>query len=128
MIRQPSGLHRSGAPSLLGGPDTTTRLRFEPARCAAVRFVRADCNGDGDVDIADALCALGWLFADGPPPACAAATNANGDSKADISDVTFLLHHLFTGGPAPAAPFPDCGPCSNEADGELACETPSRNC
>ncbi len=87
------------------------------------RFRRGDCTGDGNVDIADATCALNWLFAEAPVPGCLAALNTNGDNTVDLADPVFLLNFLFAGGPAPVDPFPDCGPGMLPADAELGCET-----
>ena len=84
-------------------------------------FLRGNCNDDGNVDMADAVCILNWLFACGAAPGCVAATNTNGDDGADITDATYLLNHLFSGGPVPVAPFPDCGPGTLPADEALGC-------
>ncbi len=84
------------------------------------RFLRGDCNDDGKIDLADAVCVLNWLFAGEAAPGCVAATNTNGDDDANIADATYLLNHLFAGGPAPAQPFPDCG--TGDLAG-LGCET-----
>jgi len=100
---------------------------MEPSAVPEVSFLRGDCNDDGNVDIADATCALNWLFAGGPAPGCSAALNTNGDAKVDITDATYLLNHLFSGGPAPVAPFPDCGPGMLPTDADT-CETPPGNC
>ena len=69
---------------------------------------RGDCNTDGNVDIADALCLLGVLFA-GDPISCLDAGDANDDGSIDIGDPITILQSLFVGiGPLPS-PYPDCG-------------------
>ncbi len=93
-------------------------------RVAEVKFRRGDCNADGAVDIADAVCILNWLFTGGAAPGCVAATNTNGDDAANVADATYLLNHLFAEGPALVAPFPDCGPATLPADEELSCVNP----
>jgi len=93
-----------------------------------IRFLRADCNDDGEVDISDAVCILEWLFLGQAEPGCVAATNTNGDEAVDISDPVSLLGFLFLGGPPPVDPSPDCGTSDLERDWELGCETPQRNC
>ena len=90
----------------------------------APAFLRGDCNDDGAVNIADATCALNWLFAGGPAPGCIAALNTNGDAKVDIADPVSLLNFLFAGGSPPVAPFPDCGPGMLPSDAELGCANP----
>ncbi len=92
-----------------------------------VAFVRANCNGDGGVDISDAVCILNWLFAGAPEPGCLASLNANGDGEVNITDPVWLLSFLFAGGPAPMEPFPDCGPGMLPADTALGCANPP-NC
>jgi len=91
-------------------------------------FLRGDCNGDGKVDISDAVCSLNWLFLGGEAPGCLAVTNANGDVGVDISDSIWILEFLFLGGPAPAEPFPGCGVGRLEADERLGCKTLSNQC
>lgn len=102
-------------------------LNLTGGAAGAGPFLRGDCNDDGGVDIADAVCILNWLFLGGNTPGCLAATNTNGDAGADISDGTYLLNHLFLGGPPPVAPSPECGPGELPAD-EKTCETPQENC
>ncbi len=92
-----------------------------------MKFKRGDCNDDGNVNLADAVCILNWLFSGGDAPGCVAATNTNSDDVANISDATSLLNFLFSGGPAPAQPYPDCGPSALPADKALSCENP-RDC
>jgi len=102
-------------------------IGFGPIAPTPAVFRRGDCNDDGRVDIADAVCTLGWLFLARDPPGCIAATNTNGDAGQDISDATFLLNHLFLGGPAPVPPHPECGPGTLPEDAET-CEKPPQHC
>ena len=90
-------------------------------------FRRGDCTDDGEVNVADAVCMLNWLFAGAGMPGCVAALNTNGDAVVNIADPVSLLDFLFAAGPAPAAPFPDCGPGTLPADAELGCANPP-NC
>lgn len=66
--------------------------------------VPGDVNGDGKLDIADAVRMLGYLFSRGAPPPCPNLADANNDTKLDISDAISILAHLFAHGPPPAAP------------------------
>jgi hypothetical protein len=72
-------------------------------------FLRADCNGDGDVDISDPISLLGYLFLGSSAVGCADACDANDDNALDISDSIQALNYMFLGGPAPAPPFGSCG-------------------
>ena len=91
-----------------------------------LKFTRGDCNSDGKVDLADAVCALNSLFGGAATPDCRAALDVNGDANVNITDPVSLLNFLFAGGLAPAAPFPDCGPTALATDKALGCENPPR--
>ena len=83
------------------------QLLFVPGPAAP--FVRADANGDGDLDISDAIWTLMALFAGGPAPQCEDAADANDDGRLDLADAIYLLGFLFLGEEAPPAPHPACG-------------------
>ena len=54
-------------------------------------------NGDGLVDISDAIRTLNTLFtSSAPEPQCVDALNANGDDAIDISDAIFTIGYLFS--------------------------------
>lgn len=73
-----------------------------------VAFVRGDSDGDGAVDLADAIQLLGWITGGGEP-GCWTAADVNGDMRIDISDPIALLGYLFASELPPVAPFPGCG-------------------
>jgi len=76
----------------------------------AVLFRRGDSNGDGSLDIGDAVHILAHLFgAAGKAPACMESADADDDSRVEITDAIFLLAHLFLGGAPPAEPYLACG-------------------
>ncbi len=86
----------------------TLRLVAGPAR--AMPFRRGDSNGDGRIDISDAVKVLAWLFLGDSQPGCLESADSNGDSKHDIADAVGLLSFLFLGGEAPPFPGPQwCG-------------------
>ncbi len=84
-------------------------------------FLRGDCNGDGNVDLADAVCAINWLFGGAVELSCLSALDTNGDATVDIADPVSLLSFLFGGGSAPVEPFPGCG----AANAALGCVNPT---
>ena len=80
-----------------------------------ILFRRGDSNADGAVDIADAICALGYLFGAVDDVCkqkislCRDSADANDDGTVDIADAVTVLVHLFgAGGPLPD-PFAFCG-------------------
>ena len=75
--------------------------------------VTFDCNVDGVVNIADAVCLVDWLFIGGAAPGCRDAMEFNGDDRLNIADCISGLNYLFHGGPPPASgagcqSYPDC--------------------
>jgi hypothetical protein len=78
---------------------------------SAPRFRRGDSNGDGGIDLSDAVYTLNHLFRGGPEPACLEAADSDDNGAIDVTDPVRLLDHLFRGGPAPEPPGPGgCGP------------------
>jgi hypothetical protein len=64
-------------------------------------FTRGDANGDGEIDISDAIYLVNYIFIGGPEPIPFEAGDANSDGEVDISDVIYLVNYLFIGGPPP---------------------------
>ena len=71
-------------------------------------FVRGDSNGDGSVDVADAVLSLGYLFL-GETVQCLDAADVSDDGNINIADPVSLLNALFSSSASPAPPYPDCG-------------------
>ena len=69
-------------------------------------FLPANCNGDGTIDISDAIVSLNILFGSGVA-SCVDACNANGDLVHDISDAIYTLNFLFANGSPPGS-WPQC--------------------
>ena len=74
-------------------------------RCSS-DFLRGECNGDGEIDLSDAVLQLFVLFAGATPPECLDACDLNDDGSFDVSDVVHEVEFLFRAGAAPALPFP----------------------
>jgi len=79
-------------------------LESERFADAVPQFIRGDIDGNGNVNMTDAVaCAAGGPFA------CDDAADVNDDGVLDMADCTYLTNYLAAGGPAPPMPFPDCG-------------------
>jgi hypothetical protein len=99
--------------------DTITLMRHKGG--SAERFRRGDGNGDGAVDLSDAVFGLLHLFAGGRAPACFKAADANDDGTIEVTDPIVILDYLFGEG---ALPGPlGCG--SDPTPDALACPTTS---
>lgn len=72
-------------------------------------FIRGDANGDGFIDVADAVFDFAYLFDNGTEPECFDAADFNDDGGVNIADGIYLISFLFRSGPVPPAPFPDAG-------------------
>lgn len=84
------------------------------------RFVRADANADGGVDVSDAIFVLASLFVGGSPaPSCLDAADVNDDGLSDVSDAVLLLASLFVAGTPPVPAPQTCGP--DPTDDALDC-------
>lgn len=72
-------------------------------------FIRGDTNSDADLDIADAVFTLSYLFVDGSAPTCLDSADANDDRSVDIADAIAVLGYLFAAFGDLPAPFGECG-------------------
>ena len=83
-----------------------TRVKFTAAEgMGGANFKRGDPNDDGDVNIADAITILGYLFAGAAKPGCLDAADANDDGDINIADAITILGYLFSA----SGPLPDPG-------------------
>ena len=64
-----------------------------------------DANGSGNINIADAVFLIAYIFAGGTPPGDCNYPNgmgdASGDGKINISDAVYLIAYIFVGGATP---------------------------
>lgn len=73
-------------------------------------FIRADCNQDLQLNIADPLTLLNKLFGENRPVACDDACDSNDSETLDISDAVNTLNFLFRpNSSAPPPPYPSEG-------------------
>lgn len=68
---------------------------------AEPNWVFGDANGDGTVDVADAVYLINYLFEDGTAPTPRASGDPNNDCVIDVADIIYLVNFLFIAGPAP---------------------------
>ncbi len=81
-----------------------------PDGCDGIRFVRGDTNQDADINIADAIGVLNYLF-NNAGTLCVDANDVNDSGTVSITDAVNVLCLLFCPGspPLPPAPYPGCG-------------------
>ena len=88
--------------ALWGNPD----LKLE---CS---YLCGDCNYDLEVNIADVVYLVSYVFRAGPAPNPMGAGEVNCDVDVNITDAVYLVNYLFRGGPPPQDTdddgIPDC--------------------
>lgn len=111
-------------PALVSALTVTLALGFSSPASAQTEsgFLRGDSNADGDVDIADAVKTLMYLFKGEEIP-CLDAADVDVNGSIELTDPIALLGYIFLGSMPPDSPFPVCGPAP-EGKPSLGCETP----
>ena len=87
-------------------------------------FRRSDTNGNGDLELADAVKLLNFLFLGGPAPDCRDAADSDDSGDLGLSDAVRHLNFLFLGGLAPPGSdgcHPDPTPDNLGCDDPGAC-------
>ena len=69
-------------------------------------YICGDANKSGQVDIADALSIINYIFAFGAPPNPPEAGDCNCTGSVDISDAVYLINFVFASAPPPCANCP----------------------
>lgn len=64
-------------------------------------YVCGDANGDGGVNVGDAVYIINYVFRGGPPPDPYYSGDANGDCFVDLADAVYLIGYIFKGGSEP---------------------------
>ncbi|MEM7164392.1 MAG: dockerin type I repeat-containing protein [Planctomycetota bacterium] len=105
--------------SIIVGLDDATLTFSEP-------FLRGDTDGDGTVNLVDAILVLNYLFNNGVAPTCLNAADANDDATTGMintADAVYILSYLFNAGATPPAPFGSCG--ADPTPSPLSCGGPT---
>jgi hypothetical protein len=71
-------------------------------------LIRGDSNGDGDVNVSDAIATLNYLFLGGAAPGCLDGADTDDSGTVEITDAILLLWALFLGQAEIPPPYPDC--------------------
>jgi len=71
--------------------------------CASVECIPGDANGDGGVNVGDAVYIIRYVFGEGPPPlpyqTCSG--DANGDCTVNVGDAVYIISYIFKDGTPP---------------------------
>jgi hypothetical protein len=93
-------------------------------------FRRGDSNGDGLINLHDAILHLTFVFIGGVELPCPHASDANDDGRLDLHDAIYSLSYAYLGTAPPPAPGPHaCGPDpSPEGESLPHCNYPPSAC
>lgn len=79
-----------------------------PVICTCVNPPLCDCvvgeaNGDGTINVGDAVHIINYVFKGGPPatPYALCSGDANSDCTVNVGDAVHIINYVFKGGPAP---------------------------
>ncbi len=67
-------------------------------------YVCGDANGDGDINVADGVYIINYVFKSGPAPEPLEAGDANCDGDNNIADGVYIINYVFKSGPEPCCP------------------------
>jgi hypothetical protein len=82
--------------------------QVSPDSTSAAEFLRGDNDGDGRLNISDAIATLRFLF-QGVPIDCLDAADFNDSGDLELADAVASLSFTFSGGNPPAPPYPQIG-------------------
>jgi hypothetical protein len=81
-------------------PTSSTTTHTIEVGGGAKPWVNYDVNGDGSMDLSDAVAHIKWFFLGDTEPECKALLDFNGDGSADaVTDAVAALGFLFLGKP-----------------------------
>lgn len=69
-----------------------------------ITVIYGDANGDDQVNVADAVYLINYVFKGGPAPDPLANGDANCDGQVNVGDAVYIINFVFNGGPAPGCP------------------------
>lgn len=72
-------------------------------------FIRGDADGNGRIEITDAVYTLQYLFMGGSMPPCEDAADSDDNGRIEITDAVNTLQYLFMGGKILPFPYPEPG-------------------
>ena len=85
---------------------------------------RGDADGEGTVNIADAIRILSFLFSGTGTIDCLEAADADDNGAVELTDAVRILAFLFLGQAAPEPPgHLDCGPDPENENPDLSCDS-----
>ncbi|MCK4224197.1 MAG: S8 family serine peptidase [candidate division Zixibacteria bacterium] len=93
-----SGDHSSSPDNTYGWgvPDILAAIQYS-------FYLTGDVNGDEEINLADVVYLINYLYKEGPPPSPLFLGDVNCDDEVDIGDVVYLINYLYQNGPEPCS-------------------------
>jgi len=73
-----------------------TVIKYSPSET-----ILGDADSDGNINLADVVFIIGYIFRGGPAPDPLDSADANCDSDVNLADAMFLINYIFNGGNPP---------------------------
>lgn len=67
-------------------------------------YTCGDANGDEQINVADAVYVINYVFREGPAPSPMEAGDANCDGQVAVADAVYVIGYVFRDGPPPCCP------------------------
>jgi hypothetical protein len=67
-------------------------------------YVCGDANGDDEVNVADGVYVINYVFNEGPAPEPIEAGDANCDGELNVADAVYIINYVFSDGDPPCCP------------------------
>lgn len=97
------GLRTDGTIEVVFGPESfPTTGTIDTLLYPSTPFAIGDANGDGIINVSDAVFVLDFIFENGNSSTYPGQSDANCDGLINILDVVYVLDYLFQDGPKPS--------------------------
>jgi hypothetical protein len=73
-------------------------------------YICGDANGDGMLNVGDAVYMINYIFKYGAPPDPLVAGDSNCDGTLNVGDPVYMINYVFKHGPEPCCPSARPGP------------------
>ena len=113
------GAHRYRLIAVQGGVESFPAVTWSRPRGIPGTFVRGDADGDGRINLTDAVFVFRHLFQGGRQPECLDAADADDDGNLALPDPIAILLHLFLG--QTPLPLPGPEPWFDPSEDDLGC-------
>ncbi|TFH64200.1 MAG: hypothetical protein E4G91_06565 [Candidatus Zixiibacteriota bacterium] len=95
---------------MIGGTDLLS-LRNSAASAhdryaTAIGYVCGDADGSTEIDIADVVYLISYIFSGGGAPSPLLAGDADCSLDINVADAVYLINYIFSGGAVPCAVCP----------------------